>query len=291
MDVNSRMAVRVHGQRDEAIATPSTHVVPLSACDKDMVQQCDEAHKQAELNFLKRKRKLHPETNLHQKLHPETNLLQSARKMPLCTPPSEHLSSEDISSELEELELGHTELPTQSNPVQEREEGGRIDQSKADGREKPFHSGLSSVAEPRADGGKLGESLVNPGSNGASPYPTASSTLVAPRVRLLGPVNRTIQSPDLRPPSSAAAQCPSRTGSFGELSSLPLSGQSVRDSRTATDTPPGVANAFEAHEMRVRCLAPKRPKAHTMQRRLRGRHHDAPPLALSFADVAYQSRI
>ena len=289
MDVKSRMAVRVHGQREEAIATPSTHVVPLSACDKDMVQQCDEAHKQAELNFLKRKRKLHPETNLHQKLHPETNLLQSARKMPLCTPPSEHLSSEDISSELEELELGHTELPTQSNPVQEREEGGRIDQSKADGREKPFHSGLSSVAEPRADGGKLGESLVNSRSNGASPYPTASSTLVAPRVRLLGPVNRTIQSPDLRPPSSAAAQCPSRTGSFGELSSLPLSGQSVR--RTTTDTPPGVANAFEAHEMRVRCLAPKRPKAHTMQRRLRGRHHDAPPLALSFADVAYQSRI
>ena len=289
MDVKSRMAVRVHGQREEAIATPSTHVVPLSACDKDMVQQCDEAHKQAELNFLKRKRKLHPETNLHQKLHPETNLLQSARKMPLCTPPSEHLSSEDISSELEELELGHTELPTQSNPVQEREEGGRIDQSKADGREKPFHSGLSSVAEPRADGGKLGESLVNSRSNGASPYPTASSTLVAPRVRLLGPVNRTIQSPDLRPPSSAAAQCPSRTGSFGELSSLSLSGQSVR--RTTTETPPGVANAFEAHEMRVRCLAPKRPKAHTMQRRLRGRHRDAPPLALSFADVAYQSRI
>ena len=285
----SRMAVRVHGQREEAIATPSTHVVPLSACDKDMVQQCDEAHKQAELNFLKRKRKLHPETNLHQKLHPETNLHQSARKMPPCTPPSEHLSSEDISSELEELELGHTELPTlQSNPVQEREEGGRIDQSKADGREKPFHSGLSSVAEPRADGGKLGESLVNTRSNGASPYPT-SSTFVAPRVRLLGPVNRTIQSPDLRPPSSAAAQCPSRTGSFGELSSLSLSGQSVR--RTTTETPPGVANAFEAHEMRVRCLAPKRPKAHTMQRRLRGRHHDAPPLALSFADVAYQSRI
>ena len=285
----SRMAVRVHGQREEAIATPSTHVVPLSACDKDMVQQCDEAHKQAELNFLKRKRKLHPETNLHQKLHPETNLLQSARKIPPCTPPSEHLSSEDISSELDELELGHTELPAQSNPVQEREEGGRIDQSKADGREKPFHSGLSSVAEPRADGGKLGESLVNSRSNGASPYPTASSTLVAPRVRLLGPVNRTIQSPDLRPLSSAAAQCPSRTGSFGELSSLSLSGQSVR--RTTTETPPGVANAFEAHEMRVRCLAPKRPKAHTMQRRLRGRHHDAPPLALSFADVAYQSRI
>ena len=285
----SRMAVRVHGQREEAIATPSTHVVPLSACDKDMVQQCDEAHKQAELNFLKRKRKLHPETNLHQKLHPETNLLQSARKMPLCTPPSEHLSSEDISSELDELELGHTELPTQSNPVQEREEGGRIDESKGDGRQKPFDSGLSSVAEPRADGGKLGESLVNPGSNGASPYPTASSTLVAPRVRLLGPVNRTIQSPDLRPPSSAASQCPSLTGSFGDLSSLPLSGQSV--CRTATDTPPGVANAFEAHEMRVRCLAPKRPKAHTMQRRLRGRHRDAPPLALSFADVAYQSRI
>ena len=278
----SRMAVRVHGQREEAIATPSTHVVPLSACDKDMVQQCDEAHKQAELNFLKRKRKLHPETNLHQKLHPATNLLQSARKMPLCTPPSEHLSSEDISSELDELELGHTELPAQSNPVQEREEGGRIDESKGDGRQKPFDSGLSSVAEPRADGGKLGESLVNTRSNGASPYPT-SSTFVAPRVRLLGPVNRTIQSPDLRPPSSAAAQCPSRTGSFGELSSLSLSGQSVR--RTATETPPGVANAFEAHEMRVRCLAPKRPKVHTMQRRLRGRHHDAPPLALSFADV------
>ena len=276
------MAVRVHGHREEAVATPSTHVVPLSACDKDMVQQCDEAHKQAELNFLKRKRKLHPETNLHQKLHPETNLHQSARKMPLCTPPSEHLSSEDISSELDELELGHTELPTQSNPVQEREEGGRIDESKADGREEPFHSGLSSVAEPRADGGKLGESLVNTRSNGASPYPT-SSTFVAPRVRLLGPVNRTIQSPDLRPPSSAAAQCPSRTGSFGELSSLSLSGQSVR--RTTTETPPGVANAFEAHEMRVRCLAPKRPKVHTMQRRLRGRHHDAPPLALSFADV------
>jgi len=284
----SRMAVRVHGQREEAIATPSTHVVPLSACDKDMVQQCDEAHKQAELNFLKRKRKLHPETNLHQKLHPETNLLQSARKIPPCTPPSEHLSSEDISSELDELELGHTELPAQSNPVQEREEGGRIDESKGDGRQKPFDSGLSSVAEPRADGGKLGESLVNSRSNGASPYLTASSTLVAPRVRLLGPVNRTIQSPDLRPPSSAAAQCPSRTGSFGELSSLSLSGQSVR--RTTTETPPGVANAFEAHEMRVRCLAPKRPKAHTMQRRMRGRHHDAPPLALSFADVD-QSRI
>ena len=279
----SRMAVRVHGQREEAIATPSTHVVPLSACDKDMVQQCDEAHKQAELNFLKRKRKLHPETNLHQKLHPETNLHQSARKMPLWTPPSEHLSSEDISSELDELELGHTELPTQSNPVQEREEGGRIDESKADGREEPFHSGLSSVAEPRAGGGKLGESLVNSRSNGASPYPTASSTFVAPRVRLLGPVNRTIQSPDVRPPSSAAAQCPSRTGSFGELSSLSLSGQSVR--RTTTETPPGVANAFEAHEMRVRCLAPKRPKVHTMQRRLRGRHHDAPPQALPFADV------
>lgn len=260
-----------HEHRKETVATSPTQFVSLSACDEDMVQQCDEAHyRQAELNLCKRKQHA---------AYSETNLHQNQRNMPLCTPPSEHLSSE---GELNEFELGHTQLLTKSDPVQESEESSLINESQAGGRKKALRSEFSSVGERRADGGRVGDSLGISRSNGASPYPSGSSTFVAPRVRFLRPVNGTIQSPDVCPPSSTAAQCsrgPSRTGSFGELSSLSLSGQSVL--RTTTETPPGVANAFEAHEMRVRCLAPKRPKARTVQ----GRHHDAHPLALSFAAI------
>ena len=268
----SGLSVSLHEHRKETVAISHTHFVSLSACDEDMVQQCDKAHKQAELNFprCKRRRMVRPGTNLH----------QSQRKMPLCTPPSEHLSSEGISSELDEFEMGHTQLPTQSDPVQESEESSRIDESQAGGRKEPFHSEFSSIGERRADGGRVGENSLGVSiSNGASPYP--SSTFVAPRVRSLRPVNGT-QSMDVRPPSSAGAHCPSRTGSFGELSPLSLSGVlSPLLQRNTPETPPGVANAFEAHEMRVRCLAPKRPKARTLQ----GRQLGHPLGALSFAAI------
>ena len=257
-------SVPLHEHRKDTVATSPTHFVSLSACDEDMVRQCNEAHKQAELNFLKCKRK--------RTVSPDNNLHKSQRKMPLCTPPSEHLSSEGISSELDEFEVGHTQLLGE-------QESSRIDGSQADGRKNPSHSEFSSVGERRADGGRVGESLGISRSNGASRYPSESSTFVAPRVRLLRPVNGTTQSPDVRPPSSAGAHCPSRTGSFGELSSLSLSGQSVL--RTTMETPPGAANAFEAHEMRVRCLAPKCPKARSSQSLRHGTH----PLTLSFAAI------
>ena len=269
---SSGLRVHLHEDRAEtAVATSYAHgFVSLSACDEYMIQQCDKAHTQAD---LKRKRWSWP-------CRPETNLNHGQRRVQRCTQPSEHLSSEGISSELDEFEMGHTQLPTQSDPVQESEESSRIDESQAGGRKEPFHSEFSSIGERRADGGRVGENSLGVSiSNGASPYP--SSTFVAPRVRSLRPVNGT-QSMDVRPPSSAGAHCPSRTGSFGELSPLSLSGVlSPLLQRNTPETPPGVANAFEAHEMRVRCLAPKRPKARTLQSRQLGH----PLGALSFAAI------
>ena len=242
MDGNSGgLRLHLHENRNEAVGRSSTlDFVSLSACDEDMVQQCNKAHMQAEA--LKHKRN-GGETGRGQR-----------KKFPR-TPPSEHLSSEGVYSELDQFELGHRKHP----------KSNRVDESGAGGSKNgPVCAKSSRVNESRVIDG-LGISS----SDGPSPHPFARP-FVTPRVRSLRLVNGTTQSTDLRPLSSLYAHCPSQTGSFGELSSLSLSGVLSPLLRTSTETPPGVANAFEVHEMRVKCLAPKRPMARTLARR-----HDA----------------
>lgn len=265
---SSGLRVHLHEDRAEtAVATSYAHgFVSLSACDEYMIQQCDKAHTQAD---LKRKRWSWP-------CRPETNLNHGQRRVQRCTQPSEHLSSEGISSELEQFELAHIQSPIQHDHIQE---SSRVDEGRADGRKGPFHAEISRAGkvEPflSASSARRPDASKDPRSLTLTPTPNPDQeppSFVTPRTRSLRAVNGAAQSTIIRPPSSVCAHCPSRTGSGGELSSLALSagGLSPLLLQTSTETPPGVANAFEIHEMRVRCLAPKRPLARSL---VQGRQH------------------
>ena len=236
---------RLHARdnRKEAIATmPALDFVSLSACDRDMVQECDDGHAQTEL----RKRSLSIAGAPVGGGKRKRTLALDARRSP-------GLSSEE-EDELGGLELRLIKLPKQRDPV--RPQSSR-------GGDSPRGS----------DSPRGGDSLLD----GPSPrLPLAA----APLLRSLRSLHGQPGGPEvrLRPPSCTPSSVfghhpASRPGSAlksayssGSRSSLSLSGMSTlsnnlasRPSRTSTETPPCSSNAFEAHAMLVRCPAPRRP--------------------------------
>jgi len=238
--------LHVRDNRKEAIATmPALDFVSLSACDREMVQECDDGHAKTEL----RKRSLctagAPAGGEKRK-----------RTLALDAPRSPGLSSEE--DELGGLELSLIKLPKQRDPV--RPQSSR-------GGDSPRDS----------DSPRGGDSLLD--GNGSSPRPRLPLA-APPLLRSLRSLHGQPGGPEvrLRPPSctpsSVFGHCPaSRPGSAlksvyssGSRSSLSISGMSTlssnlasRPSRTSTETPPCSSNAFEAHAMLVRCPAPRRP--------------------------------
>ena len=261
------LRLNMRENRKEAIVTSSTlDFVALSACDKDMVQECDDTHTQTEA--LKRNRT--PPT-----ARPESGKCQ--RKLQLGAPPSEDLSSEDdLPAELGNFEM--RQLPVISGLP----------------RKDPYRPQSSRGDDSRAGGSRAGDSLVlSSGSDNASPrlcakpfmmprsrslrlVPGTRGTGVRPPSSLLGrPPSSLLGELLARAPSSLQGRdCPSRSGSAGlhsftsvsrqsgSLSTRSLSGMSSLSAglaRRSTDTPPGVPNAFEVHGTLVKCPAPKRP--------------------------------
>ena len=262
--------LNVRDNRKEAIATmPALDFVSLSACDREMVQECDDGHAQTEL----RKRSFctagrSPAGGEKRK-----------RSLALDALKSPGLSSAEEEDELGGFQLRLIKLPKQRDPVRPRSSRG------ADSRCGDSPRGGES---PRG-----GDSLFD--GDGSSPRPRLPLA-APPLLRSLRSLHGQPGGPEvrLRPPSCAPSSvfghCPasrpgSRPGSAlsarpgsalksvyscGSRSSLSISGMSTlsynfasRPSRTSTETPPCSANAFEAHAMLVQCPAPRRPAVHS----------------------------
>ena len=246
MDTRSR-GLRVHPNRKVAVASSELDFVSLSACDEDMVQECDKA---ARAEALKRRHSGGRETNKCQR-----NAVPRA-------PQSEHNSSQDISSELGQLQEfdGRTHFPTLKDP--RRAPSCRFGESQIGGGSirGSFGESLSSLGVSSSSGTsprpRTADSPVFPGCDGASPHAFAMPSAMG-RVRSLRLVKGTALSADVaRPPSSLRSRCPSQSSleaSHRGLLSLSLSG---------VPTPHGVAecDVYEGHDLLVRCPAPKRPK-------------------------------
>ena len=247
MDTRSR-GLRVHPNRKSAVASSALDFVSLSACDEDMVQECDKA---ARAVALKRR---------HAGGHETSKCQRNAEPR---APQSEHNSSQDISSDLGQLEEFHGHLPTLKDP--RRAPSCRCGESQIGGGSirGSFGESLSSLGVSSSDGTsssvgrpRTGDSLGTPRSDGASPHAFAMPSAMG-RVRSLRLVKGTALSADVaRPPSSLRSRCPSQTSleaSHRGLLSLSLSG---------VPTPHGVAecDVYEGHDLLVRCPAPKRPK-------------------------------
>ena len=245
--------LHVRDNRKEAIATmPALDFVSLSACDREMVQECDDGHAQTEL----RKRSFCTAGALAGAEKRKRSLALEARRSPA-------LSSEE-EDELGGFELRLIKLPKQRDPVRPRSSRGgdsRCGDSPR-GSDSPFRGG---------------DSLLDCDSSSPRPrLPLAAP----PLLRSLRSLHGQPGGPEVRvrppscTPSSVFGHCPaSRPGSAlrsvyssGSRSSLSISGMSTlsynlatRPSRTSTETPPCSSNAFEAHSMLVRCPAPRRP--------------------------------
>ena len=251
--------LHVRDNRKEAIATmPALDFVSLSACDRGMVQECDDGHAKTEL----RKRSLctagAPAGGEKRK-----------RTLALDAPRSPGLSSEE-EDELGGLELRLIKLPKQRDPV-------RPQSSRGGGSHRGSDSPRGGDSPRGSDSPRGGDSLLD--GDGSSPRPRLPLA-APPLLRSLRSLHGQPGGPEvrLRPPSctpsSVFGHCPaSRPGSAlksvyssGSRSSLSISGMSTlssnlasRPSRTSTETPPCSSNAFEAHAMLVRCPAPRRP--------------------------------
>ena len=246
--------LNVRDNRKEAIATmPALDFVSLSACDREMVQECDDGHAQTEL----RKRSFctagrSPAGGEKRK-----------RSLALDALKSPGLSSAEEEDELGGFQLRLIKLPKQRDAVRPRSSRG------ADSRCGDSPRGGES---PRG-----GDSLFD--GDGSSPRPRLPLA-APPLLRSLRSLHGQPGGPEVRErppsctPSSVFGHCPaSRPGSAlrsvyssGSRSSLSISGMSTlssnlasRPSRTSTETPPCSSNAFEAHAMLVRCPAPRRP--------------------------------
>ena len=245
------LRLNVRDNRKKAIATSSTlDFVSLSACDEEMVQECDEAHTHTEV----RKRNICA-------AGASADVIKRQRSKMFGRSKSPALSSEDPSSdELGGFELRLIKMPKQKDPV------------------RPQSS--------RGGDSRCGDSLFDDTSPGPAP---PSQLVVPPLLRTLRSLHAPtgtdvhLRPPSSRPPSSLFGHCPaSRAGSrpgskfgasSGTRSSLSISGMSTgstnltsRPSRTSTETPPGFSNAFESHAMLVRCPAPRRPSVNTRYR-------------------------
>ena len=237
----------MHPNRKVAVASFALDFVSLSACDEDMVQECDKA---ARAEALKRRRAGGHETN---KLHCQRNSVPRA-------PKSEHNSSQDISSELGQLEEYDAHFPTLKDP--RRAPSCRFGESQMGGGSLrgSFGESLSSLGvsssddTPPAGRPLTSDSLGIPRSDGASPHAFAMPSVMG-RGRSLRPVRTIAVSADVRTQSSLRSRCPSRTSleaSHRGLQSLSVSGASTPNA--------GIAEVYEGYDLLVRCPTPKRPK-------------------------------
>ena len=241
MDTRSRL--RAHPNRKDAIASSVVDVVSLSACDEDMVQEC--ALKSAEA--MKRR---HAPAGGHGRSKCQRNAVPRA-------PQSEHNSSQEILSELDELEEldGRSHLPTLKDP--RRAQSCRFGESQTGGGSSlgSFGESLSSLSgsdgtSQPVDRPRTSDSL---GTGPSSPHAFASPSAMG-RVRSLRLVKSAALGANARSLSSLHSRCPSRMfleASHRGLLSLSLSGASSSH---------GVAEVYEGIDLLVRCPAPRRPK-------------------------------
>lgn len=230
----SRLSVR--DNRKEAIAASLTlDFVSLSACDREMVQECEDCHAQTEArkrSFCTAKEPSGSAASTKPKRH--------RRSLVLAPPKSPALSSEGgPSSELGDfdLRLNMTKPPKQREPI------------------RPQSS--------RGGDSRCGDSMFDDTSLQPTGIQSTTPGGVPPLLRSL----RMFADVHLRPPSSLLGYCPaSRAGFSSTHNSVPTS--SPRDLTNFSprppytggeETPPGVSNAFEAHAKLVRCPAPRRP--------------------------------
>lgn len=254
---------------------PALDFVSLSACDREMVQECDDGHAKTEL----RKRSLctagAPAGGEKRK-----------RTLALDAPRSPGLSSEE--DELGGLELSLIKLPKQRDPVRPQSSRGADsrcgDSLFGEDKDSPRQVAAKLVMPP------LLRSLASYGS--LAPLALGSAPLAPFSHGLPGGPDVCLRPPSCTPSSRPASRagsiggslfghCPasrggstldlvalnpmqrslSRSSFVGSISGLSTMSYSLasRPSRTSTETPPCSSNAFEAHAMLVRCPAPRRP--------------------------------
>ena len=279
--------LNVRDNRKEAIATmPALDFVSLSACDREMVQECDDGHAQTEL----RKRSFCTAGRS------AAGGEKRKRSLALDALKSPGLSSAEEEDELGGFQLRLIKLPKQRDPVRPRSSRGADsrcgDSLFGEDKDSPRQAAAKLVMPP------LLRSLASYGSLaplgvGSAPLASFSHGLPGgPDVRLRPPSC----APSSRPASRAGSiggslfgHCPasvglgrtvsmldlvalnpmqrslSRSSFVGSISGLSTMSYNLtsRPSRTSTETPPCSANAFEAHAMLVQCPAPRRPSAHS----------------------------
>lgn len=235
MDTRSRL--RAQPNRKDTVASSVVDVVSLSACDEDMVQECALMSAEA----LKRR---HAHAGGHGRSKCQRNAVPRA-------PQSEHNSSQEVLSELDELEEldGRIHLPTLKDP--RRAQSCRFGESQTGGGSSlgSFGESLSSLSS--SDG--TSQPVDRPRNGPSSPHAFASPSAMG-RVRSLRLVKSAALGANVRSPSSLHSRCPSRMSleaSHRGLLTLSLSGASSSH---------GVAEVYEGVDLLVRCPTPKRPK-------------------------------
>ena len=246
--------LNVRDNRKEAIVTSSTlDFVSLSACDEEMVQECDKAHTQTET----RKRSICT-------TGASDGANKRRRSMALQPVKSPSLSSEDPSSdELGGFELRLIKLPTQRDPVRpQSSRGGDSRAGDSRGGDSPFGGSLQHGPLPPGAEAPLRPPSSRPPSSlfGHGPAPRVGSAL-APG----WPVNGALKRKE-RLGNSARSEHSRSSLSLSGMSSYSTNfstNPTSRPSRTSTETPPCAPNAFESHAKLVKCTAPQRPSVHS----------------------------
>lgn len=239
MDTRSRL--RAQPDRNDAVASSVVDIVSLSACDEEMVQEC--ALKSAEA--IKRRY-----AGGHGRSKCQRNAVQ-------CAPQSDHSSSQETMSQLDELEDldGQIQLPMLKDP--RRAQSCRFGESQTGGGSSlgSFSESLSSLSSSDGtsqpvDSPRTYDSL---GNGPSSPHAFVSPSAMG-RVRSLRLVKSAALGANVYSPSSLHSRSPSRMSleaSHRGLLSLSLSGASSSH---------GVAEVYEGLDLLVRCPAPRRPK-------------------------------
>lgn len=244
----ARLSVR--DNRKEAIAMSLTlDFVSLSACDREMVQECDDSHatEARKRNFCTAKE---PSAASTEPKRHRRNLVSAPPKSPAH-------SSEGPSSELGDfdLRLHMTKPPKQREPI------------------RPQSS--------RGGDSRCGDSMFDE----TSPRPRLG--MVPPLLRSLrmcADVHLRPPSSLLGHCPASRAGCSSSLHSVPSSSPRDLTNASSRPPYTGgEETPPGVSNAFEAHAKLVRCPAPRRPA--TFRRPVQNQRRPRSALALAEADL------
>ena len=237
----SRLNVR--DNRKEAIATSMTlDFVSLDRCGSGMVKECDDGHSHVEALKRKRDVSLHVSLACHETV-PSTKRGSVVPPTAPSPPKSECLSSSEgqslCASEIRGLVPKRIKLPLPKNPGRPQSSRGSDTSHRSPGASSECFSSVPSW--PR-----------RPGSLGP-PSTTGSSIMWAPGSF---PPPRLLSSRHVDH-GSECGQGHSRMGSTHGSISESLS-SFMGQSRSGMGTPPCAPNAFEAHQVLVKCPAPRR---------------------------------